>query len=265
MEFYLDTNAVNYLFEHHGYSATDLANIRATLEGKVKSGKMSVLADDTLLSELVDAAPTQPTKFQNMSDYVLSLVGPNWLLHIHDRVRKELVFKRRLNNQDRLCHNLDPANLATPSPHEAAVGEEAGRSFVRKKRYKLDVESAKADFLSQFGHGQLSSSIKDWWANPEQVIDRYVIYYFERNHKNLGLRPWPSSWPNPRTAFSLWNVTAFFLTRIYLNLAEGASIKPSDFYDAVHYSAASYSDIMITDDTAFSNTYANATSAVDSN
>jgi hypothetical protein len=255
MEFYLDTNAINYLFEHACYSNAELADIRARLKRKVELREMSVLVDDILLSELVDAAPTRPTKFQNMSDYLLNLVGQNWLLHIHERVKNELAFKRRLYNQERLRSDLNPSDLATPSPHDTAVREETNKNYSRKNQYRLDVESAKADFLAQFGLQQLRSDMRDWWANPEQVIDRYVTFHFERDHENLGLRPWPSSWPNPRMAFSLWNVTAFFLARIYLNLAEGASIQPSDFNDATHYSAASYSDIMITDDIAFSKTY----------
>jgi hypothetical protein len=44
------------------------------------------------------------------------------------------------------------------------------------------------------------------------------------------------------------------MARIYLNVGENRSIKESDYYDAEHWAAATYADVLVRDDAAMTDT-----------
>jgi hypothetical protein len=64
----------------------------------------------------------------------------------------------------------------------------------------------------------------------------------------LGLCDDQSKWPPLREFGAIWRFHAYKLARIYLNVAEGRRIKGSDLFDAHHYVAASYMNVMVSDD-----------------
>jgi hypothetical protein len=54
---------------------------------------------------------------------------------------------------------------------------------------------------------------------------------------------------------SVRRFVAYYMGRMILNLGSNRRIDGSDAYDARHYVAASYADVMVTDDARFRETY----------
>jgi len=71
------------------------------------------------------------------------------------------------------------------------------------------------------------------------------------SQQRLGLLADPAAWPKPQALQSIWRFHAYKMARIFLNVGEGRKVLGSDMYDAHHYVAASYTDLLVTDDAGF--------------
>lgn len=249
MEIYLDTNAINYLFEREGYTPHVLDEIRTRLRNAVCSGSLIVMADTTLLEELAGTAYRNNAKYQRMFDYIHGLIGSNWLLPLNERVKCEANLKRPLKDQERML-------VSSPTNDLSTVLEVSDDSYERKKKFKQDHDASRSTLIDQFGRAPLMANAKAWWAEAERIIPGWVIDYFEASQDILDLPKDRSQWPLPKEVPSAWNFITYYLARLWMNLGKGSRIVPSDENDARHYSAAAYANVMVTDDAAFIETYA---------
>jgi hypothetical protein len=213
MDYYLDNNAVNYLFENSGYSELDLIAIRNRLRTAVTSGTFAVIADIVLLNEIIDAAPSKPAKCRKMRDYVMEIVGPNWLLPLNERVQGEVRLGRPLQGQERMMTRSNVKNLQQSASH-LILHEIAEQHFMTKQMLKKEQEAKRERLTSIYGTCDLQLNTKEWWQESQAVIADWVRSYFDKSKVVLGLSDDPLTWPEPKSIPSAWHLHAYKLARL---------------------------------------------------
>ena len=236
-----------------------MTQIRGELRHAVRIEHPTIIGDVTILQEIIGAAQKRPEKYVSMYDFILQLVGSNWLLPLRERVKKEVMAGRPLQGQERVLPPSIVQQLYTPSPSSSGVLAVVENDFQRKKNFKQEQEAIREKLISRFGRGTLKANTKAWWAEAVLIIDDWVLSYFQQSQDILNLPQNRSKWPHPRSVPSAWHFYAYKLARIWMNLGNERRIEASDDDDARHYAAASYSNTMVTDDDAFRVTYTQIT------
>lgn len=96
--------------------------------------------------------------------------------------------------------------------------------------------------------------LRDWWSRHRENIKDWARDHFRDRRHELELPDDETVWPAFENLSALWNGYSFAMALIYLNVGENRAIRASDDVDRHHYVAASYTDVLVTDDDDFRRT-----------
>ena len=117
-----------------------------------------------------------------------------------------------------------------------ARDEEQRRGRIRERFRAIDGENPDA-------------AVKRWWKEGGvDQIDSWTRSSLAAQLERRGASPRLADGYPVRMLPSLWNLHAYKMARIALNVGENRRIKPSDDADANHYVCGSYADIFVSDD-----------------
>jgi hypothetical protein len=126
-----------------------------------------------------------------------------------------------------------------------ADNSQASKADMRKRR-----EMARADFATKLPSQDMKQETEKWFNNVEAVLADWSNDYLSNNVEHLGLPDDRSLWPDPTTLPALRAFITASLARIYLQHAHDRKIQGGDDHDTHHYAAASYADVLVTEDKA---------------
>jgi hypothetical protein len=134
------------------------------------------------------------------------------------------------------------------------VAEAKAERLEQFKTEEIAARDHTLERLKELGPESPVTVLREWWRNVEVEVEDWCRDYMRADQEELGLPASEQSWPDPVSIPSLWNYFSFRLARIYLTAGEGRRIDSSDVYDAEHYAAGSYFDLLVTDDGRFRQT-----------
>lgn len=248
MDVYLDTNAISYLDSHPSWDPVVLAAARMRLCELVQSGSVSVFVSYVLLEELLGILPTDRSKYARVMSYLWEIAKTNLLLATNDMGRAEVAKAGRLEGNERLEVWAKTVEVYQECCRERSIRSMPQRTKQEFARFEREENALRDENKEELGTERVGSILHRWWENPESRIDDWVAGFLEKNTARLSLPEDRSKWPPPRAFEAIWRFHAYKMARIYLNVGEGRRIRGSDMFDTHHYVAASYTNVMVSDD-----------------
>jgi hypothetical protein len=245
--YYLDTNAINYLYLHPAYADQELALVRRKLMSR-HTGGFALATSPTVLQELVPLRFQDQRLFDRISSELPELVGPRVYDHTNHLVRAELRRCGRLADSE--WHLTRHARRAVWSLfRRAEVARAVAAQTVREnEEFRRDEEDHRERVRKLYEARRISRELRAWWSDAQSFVEDWVKGFI----RGAGRADLPRSVDpetiEPTSIPSLWNFYAYRMARIYLNVGENRRIKSSDLLDAHHFVAASYAGRLVTDD-----------------
>jgi hypothetical protein len=258
LEVYLDTNTVTYLFRKPGFSPDELKGFRESLVRSIRDDRLLVIGSQRHLEELARITYKEPDFYREVHAFFCDVVGPFLLLPTDELIRLEVQLGRGLIGNERFdlwtrCQQLKRATRDIQFAKD--LGDEV---YGQTKQSKLDGEARRQEFrtrlAAEFKDVSPADASRRWWATAEGQIDDWMTDYMTKSQQLLELPKGRSQWPPVRALQTAWNIHAFLMARIFLNVGLNRRIGDGDLYDAHHYASACYSQLLVTDDGAFRET-----------
>lgn len=254
---YLDTNAASNLFRP---GAADDVRVRAAelLLDDARGGRSPIVFSVAILDELAAVAKHDRGLFDRITGF-LWLGETHLLRSTYDLAHLEVAARRRLVDRERFESRDIRRDVRRWYGQSAFLAERAADVRRQTEEFKREEEARRADVRRQVAASpQIRRSIavesRDWWTTAEQRIDEWVRESWAADAKDYGLPPDAESWPQPSSIPTVWGMFAFKMARMHLNIGENRRVDGSDFHDAHHYVAASYAEVLVTDDARFRQT-----------
>ena len=252
---YLDTQQWNYLARNDAYQPAALKAARKALRRAIATRRLSVVGSLPLAQELAGARHGQPVKYGVMRDLALDAIENRWLLPLDERYRAEMALggivpvpdcyldEKRMRGVRAVLSDVDDIE-------QIALSTKSKVTSFRVDQQVLQ-ETARAH-LQAAGSVKLSAEMAQWLEDVD--IAGWVSDIIEEGgQRTFRSRRGPDA--DLRTVVpSAWAFTAFKLVRIKLNLGDRRAIKEGDYFDAEHFAACPYFDVLVTDDKAFRET-----------
>jgi hypothetical protein len=264
---FLDTNAVSYFFTYPNMDTRDLKCARQALREKVSAGELVVVGSLNVLEEVMMASQSHPGQYRRMRKLLVSVLESRWLWPLDKRYREEVRGGGGLLPEgSRYVPRGTRRGLIKMLSQKGRVDNLQAQIRRDFDQFKSDEQQVRANVLADLKsrpeferlsdketNMAIREGMREWWAGVDRgewardlLRDAVSRGHFSQD---------PADWPDPHTASpSLWHFLSYRLARIYLNVGEGRRIARSDLYDAYHYSAAAYADVLVTDDRAFQDT-----------
>lgn len=256
--YFLDCNAISYLFGHPIVSDATIQEVRERLLQMKASFSDCVIGSVNLLEELAGAS-SDPDRFIKLKDFVPQLFGNQILLPWQDRVRIEIQTGNPVPEEEMFLETSD-VSLAL----EQWAKKQDIPSLVRnmKINHKSGTETARAGVFRQIQPGKSTrqpvkeskKQADEWFSNFEEQKQSWFQDQWQRLRRDLGLSDDISLCPNVETlpANHAWITSN--LTRIYELQGLGLRSDEGDLYDLAHFIDAINADFLVTDDRKFRQT-----------
>lgn len=242
MKVFLDNNAVSTLVSRHYRDAG------SSLIAKAIAGRIEVVSSLPLLQEVMRTHDVHGERYRRMRNFLFSVTRHCWLWPLNERADREAVAGGPLVGPGRFLGPTRIAELERISMDAAGLSRINEVTHRDGNQYKKDHERAKTHVLDEvrkrYPNEKPGQIVRKWWRRRARRVDSFT----RRILRDEDPRPAPRSVP------SVWHFVAYRLALVVQHLSEGHAAKASDYYDAEHYSAASYADILVTDDTGFRRT-----------
>jgi len=257
VKFYLDTNAVSNLFRPSGPLTSDaLTSARGLLVRSSSAGTTTILISAALLDELSGISATDPSLHGEISEFLWSVGGANLLRSTMDLARLEVGLGRVLTGREPFDSREVRRELRRAYGHRSYLAERTAEVGRQTELFKREEEERRESIRQTVAASpqikrSLAHESRDWWSGAKERINDWIRESWAAEPQSYGLAPDPGSWPDPAAVPTVWGMFAYKMARMHLNIGERRRVDGSDFYDAHHYVAASYADILVTDDSAF--------------
>lgn len=253
---YLDTNAASNLFRP---GAADDVRVRAAdmLIDEARGGSR-IAFSVAILDELAAVAKHDRGLFDRITGFLW--LGEDRLLRsTYDLAHLEVAARRRLVDREPFESRDVRRDVRRWYGQGAFLAERAADVRRQTEEFKREEEARRADVRRQVAASPqirrpIAVESRDWWATAEQRIGEWVRESWKTDARDYGLSEDPASWPQPWTIPTVWGMFAFKMARMHLNIGENRRVDGSDFHDAHHYVAASYAEVLVTDDARFRQT-----------
>jgi hypothetical protein len=260
---YLDTQQWNYLVEHEGSQPRLLRDARRCLRDAVTSGRVEIVGSLPLAQEISRTRHGNPAKFRAMRNLVLATVGHRWLRPLNERAVAES-WSGPLPERSRYLLPTDATQMhrVLNDPREVEIIARATRAevdeFVRTSR---EIRGRVEAILLAAGSEDLPSEVSRWWESGR--VDEWVADILVGGVGQGGATSPRFDGPMRKAVPSVWSFIAFKMARIKLNLGDARRIEAGDYFDAEHYGASPYFEVLVTDDRRFAETVAMIPQPVD--
>lgn len=207
------------------------------------------------LYHLEEMSRIHPDARRKVVDCSWDVVKWNLLKPTEMLVPEEVRLKRPLqgnepfltfSEQQRVKRISGTATDATAIADIVATNSKASKSDMQRRR-----DMAEAEFAAKLPGKDIKKETEKWFDDVDAVVADWSNDYLSNHRTHLCLPDDTSLWPNPTTLPTLKAVITASLARIYLQNAHDSKILGSDTHDTHHYAAASYADILVTEDKRF--------------
>ncbi len=252
--YYLDTNILSYcagLSPMLGWDDNRLLTLRETLARQIKDGRVRVFGSVYHLEEASRIPATRdPTARRRFFDNFWDTVGNCFVLQTSARVPKEATLQRHLNEDELFVGPSERQSLRARSRNNTVLDATARRVETQLDAKVNDLRGRRERVLGEFEHSYAGKTpavvTREWWADAEAHIDDWTLDYLNGEAERLSLaKPVTLA---PRSQRTAWTMHAFHMARIVLNVGLGRQIGPGDSYDAHHFAAACYTDVLVSCD-----------------
>jgi hypothetical protein len=144
----------------------------------------------------------------------------------------------------------DPTKLDIIAVSVRAATKESGDDLKQRR------EATRLDFAVQVPNRTIRRETDNWWADAETQIADWIRDFLTNNQQRLHLPDDSAEWPLPKDLPLLWAIHAYLMARIVMTVGMDRKILNSDAHDAHHYAMASYADVVVSQDEAFTQTVA---------
>jgi hypothetical protein len=192
--------------------------------------------------------PKCPSKYTSVMNFLWEIAQTNLLLPTEDLARTEVLKGGSLKGNERLELWTKTVTIYHECLREQSICNIPQQTYEQLMQFEKEEKAARDKIKMDFGVKQSSFHLSNWWKKPETRIDEWVTEYLEKNAIRLNLCAERRNWPHPQAFESIWRFHAYKMARIYLNVRENRRIQGSDLFDAHHYVAASYTNIMVCND-----------------
>lgn len=250
-EIYLDTNTSSYLYSPRpGWPPGRLAAIRARLRRRVDMGAFRVLGSVAVIEELTGIAYREQHRYRQTIRLLLDLYGRRILLPVLQMAKAEAAQRQPLQFNERFLARATVADLQSVVLNPRVVSEISDHLYASSRTFKADFDARRDRVRKELGLRENEEpSFRQWWKRAGSLIDDWTKDVLAGAALEL---PGPFA---PHEVPSVRRFVAYYMGRMILNLGSNRRIDGSDEYDARHYVAASYADVMVTDDARFRDTY----------
>ena len=220
---------------------------------RVSQGRIRLAASPVLFQELARHSGTNWPQYRRIVRYLRPLVRNRILLDGPLLMRNEFRARTSLNPSGRFAEKnhitrswrtfSDRALLAAIVPR---AREDADACALQHEELRKTLAPALEAIRPTV---TLHVALMSWWAKDgfSTVYDMALESLDEMGRDLAGVR-FPASFPVSQLP-AFWHGLSYRFGRVIVDLAEGRKIRPSDYADPVHYAAAAYADVFLTDDT----------------
>lgn len=259
LKIYLDTNEITNCVEARstGWSASGVAALRSAIARGIERDEIICLGSQFHLEEM-SRIPTQYRR--PILTYFWSVVRWYVLLPTYDLAKREVAAGRALTHNEPYATFDEQQWLKRFSQDDARLNRLATEIESRAKAGTAEQKKWRAEFLvklqEKFGALQPEEVTRQWWRDPEAQFQSWASDYMESSRAHFGLPEDRSRWPAPGDLPTIRAMIISYMARLFLNFAEHRKISDGDRHDSHHYAAASYADILVTEDKALRATLA---------
>jgi hypothetical protein len=213
-------------------------------------GAFRVLGSVAVIEELTGIAYREQHRYRQTMRFLLDLYGRRILLPVLQMARAEAAQRRPLQFNERFLARGTVGNLQSVVLNPRVVSEISDHLYASSRAFKVDFEARRDRVRKELGLRENEEpSFKQWWKRADSLIDDWTTDVLSGAALEVTGPLAPSEVPSVR------RFVAYYMGRMILNLGSNRRIDGSDAYDARHYVAASYADVMVTDDARFRQTY----------
>ncbi len=254
VKIYLDTNEITNCVEPRlaGWSAAGIEALRVALSQRIQRDEVICLGSQFHLEEMsrIPALYRRP-----ILTYFWSIVRWYVLLPTYDLARREVAAGRGLTDNEPFATFDEQQRLKRFSRDDSKLDQLAREIETKAKAGTAEQKQWRADFLGklqqQFAGVEPEEITRQWWGYPEARFQSWARDYMESSKAHFGLPDDRSKWPAPGDLPTIRAMIISYMARLFLNFAEHRKISDGDRHDSHHYAAASYADVLVTEDKAF--------------
>ena len=250
---YFDTNAVSTLFRHRTTTEVLRAQeLRRSLKAAVRARRVLLIGSAILMQELAGLAEPDSAQYRRVVRYLHRLIRHRVLLGMGDLWRYEYERIGRMPEARRYLHRRTLASFWMEVARPRFAREVFEETKAAAQKFARDEEQRRGRIRERFraidGENP-DAAVKRWWKEGGvDQIDSWTRSSLAAQLERRGASPRLADGYPVRMLPSLWNLHAYKMARIALNVGENRRIKPSDDADANHYVCGSYADIFVSDD-----------------
>lgn len=212
------------LYERDPWPAKHLQRIRRALADACDSGDIELIASTSLVQELTGISPGNARAYVRIMKFVLELAGRRFLLPHNERVKAEVANGGGLlPDQKAFVLNAKRQELRMHIMGNAFAGEVATAVRGDADRYKVDSEERRSGIRKKLGD-DWSVNTRQWWESALPQIDDWTLDYLRASKDIIALPDDETKWPRARQVPTAWNMHAYYMARIALNVGENRRI-----------------------------------------
>jgi len=247
---YFDKSSFSQLWRDSRFDKRQLKRVRSRLSSNYFARRPKVVVGPSLISEI---APLRgSSQFDLEIEFLQILPDAICLKPMIERIQDEVeAWRGGYPPEPFMPNGALGAMLA--SPEELWKAERLQAQANQETFHEEDSVAQREMTKALPDAKERSELLKRWAENREEVVAEWAGDYMKRNATQFGLSAiaTESAWPQPQDLRTVWGFASYRVAHIFVQLRDNRKNDGNDLVDWGHYMVAMYADLLVVDDSKF--------------